>query len=126
MDSFPECNGTEAEIRKRPTFEDWCDTRIRGREDYAVIRLNVIYYGVMTNIFHYRQILIDVSKKNQGMAAADSPEFTEAQRIWWYYYGKINILRNMLLRFFDIPMPDWKTDVMPDRRRRARPITRWR
>ncbi len=34
---------TEKEIQKRPSFEDWCDRAIRDRDDYVVLRTNVIF-----------------------------------------------------------------------------------
>ena len=106
---------TETEIQKRPSFEDWCDSKIRGREDYVVLRTNVIYYGVMSNLSFCRAVLIQIAKENNGMQKEDSPEFRKVQTEWWYYYRKVMTLRSFLVRYFDIPAPDWMKDILPDR-----------
>ncbi len=105
----------ETEIRKRPTFEDWCDGKIRVREDYVVLRTNVIYYGVMSNLSFCRAVLIQIAKENNGMQKEDSPEFKKVQAEWWYYYRKVMTLRSFLVRYFDIPSPDWMNELIPDR-----------
>ena len=106
---------TETEKRDRPTFEDWCDKAIRGREDYVVLRTNVIFYGVMSNLSFCRAVLIQLGKENNGMQKEDSPEFRKVQTEWWYYYRKIMTLRSFLVRYFDIPSPNWMKDLIPDR-----------
>ena len=115
MEFAGEYNGTEEEIRKRPSFEDWCDKTIRGREDYVTIRMNVMYYAVMSNMSFSRQVLIKLSSENQGMKDADTPEFKTALNEWWYYQRKIMLLRSFVLRYFDIPPPNWKQDILPER-----------
>lgn len=106
---------TEKEIQKRPSFEDWCDRAIRDREDYVVLRTNVIFYGVMSNLSFCRAILLQLGKENNGMQKEDSPEFRKVQTEWWYYYRKIMTLRSFLIRYFDIPTPNWMQDLLPDR-----------
>jgi hypothetical protein len=106
---------SEKEIRQRPSFEDWCDRAIRDREDYVVLRTNVIFYGVMSNLSFCRAILIQLGKENNGMQKEDSPEFRKVQTEWWYYYRKIMTLRSFVLRYFDIPEPKWMIDLLPDR-----------
>ena len=99
-----------------PTFEDWCDEVIKKREDYVVVRTNVIYYGVSVNLTFSRIVLLQLSKKYSGMCAEETEEFKKAQQEWWYYYRKIMALRSFLLTYFDIPPPNWKEDIMPERK----------
>jgi hypothetical protein len=108
-------NETEVEILKRPSFEDWCDRTIRGREDYVVLRTNVIFYGVMSNLSFCRAVLLQLAKENNGMQKEESAEFRKVQTEWWYYYRKIMTLRSFLVRYFDIPSPNWMKDLIPDR-----------
>lgn len=108
-------SSSDEEKPKRPTFEDWCDEVIKKREDYVVIRTNVIYYGVSVNLTFARLVLLQIGKKYNGMCAEDSEDFQKAQQEWWYYYRKIMNLRSFLLNYFDIPPPNWKEDIMPER-----------
>lgn len=101
-------------IEKR-SFEDWCDHQIRERPDYVVLRTNVLWYGSLVNLTMSRANLISIGKEHGGMRKADSEEFKEAQKIWWYYYRKIMVLRSFVLRYFDIPAPNWRDDILPER-----------
>jgi hypothetical protein len=101
--------------KKLPSFEDWCDAKIRGREDYVVLRTNVLFYAILANLSFSRAVLIQLGKENNGMLESDSEEFKKVQTEWWFYYRKIMLLRSMLLRYFDIPAPDFKNEIMPER-----------
>ena len=105
----------EEELRARPCFEEWCDNKIKNREDYVVLRTNVVYYGVMSNLTFCRTVLISLAKENNGMVKEDSPEFRKIQAEWWHYYRKIMVLRSFLVRYFDIPTPDWLNELLPER-----------
>lgn len=98
-----------------PCFEDWVDRKIRPREDYVVLRTNVLYYGTMVNLTFIRENLITLSNEHNGMRPVDSEEFKIAQKHWWYYYRKMTILRAFVLQYFDIPPPNWADEIMPER-----------
>lgn len=98
-----------------PSFEDWIDAKLRTREDYTVLRMNVLYYASFANLSFARVSLIDIADRHSGMAPAESPEFRAAQKEWWYYYRKVTILRSFILQFFDIPPPNWAEDIVPER-----------
>ena len=106
---------SEEEKKKLPSFEDWVDQQMKPREDYYAIRTNVIYYGIMSNMTFCRSVLVTLGKENNGMQKADSEEFKKVQQEWWYYYRKIMCLRAFLLRYFDLPPPNWKQNILPER-----------
>lgn len=98
-----------------PTFEDWCDSVIKKREDYVVVRTNVIYYGVMSNLTFSRTVLLQIGKQYNGMCGEETDDFKKAQQEWWFYYRKVMALRSFLLTYFDIPPPNWKSEILPER-----------
>lgn len=106
---------TTAALSGLPSFEDWVDRKIRKRDDYAILRMNVIYYGSLVNISFSRAALVELAVKHNGMTVEESDEFRQAQKEWWYYYRKITILRAFVLQYFDLPPPNWKEEIMPER-----------
>merc|ERR1719421_73047 len=50
------------------------------------------------------------------MCGEDTDEFKKAQQEWWFYYRKIMALRSFFLMYFDIAPPNWKADIMPERK----------
>ena len=105
----------EKKSTTRVSFEDWVDTCLKQRPDYIVLKTNVLYYGCMVNLSFSRAALLQLAKENNGMLKAETAEFDQAQKQWWYYYRKIMLLRSFLLRMFDVPAPNWKDDIIPER-----------
>ena len=95
-------------------FEDWVIQGMSKRPDCHAIKTNVVFYACMSNIGSYADALREVSKKSSGMFKAETNEFKDAQKDWWFLYKKILILRSFLLHFFDFPAPNWK-ELMPER-----------
>jgi len=104
-----------APVVTKMAFEDWCDSKLKTRPDYFVLRTNVLFFGTMVNLTFARAALLELSKENEGMLKADTVEFKEAQQQWWYYYRKVMTLRSFVLRYFDLPSPNWKTEIIPER-----------
>jgi len=104
-----------APVENKMAFEDWCDLQLKTRSDYVVLKTNVLFFGTMVNLTFARVALIDLAKENGGMLKADTEEFKVAQQQWWYYYRKVMVLRSFVLRYFDLPPPNWKTEIIPER-----------
>ena len=104
-----------APVVTKIAFEDWCDLKLKTRPDYFVLRTNVLFFGTMVNLTFARAALLELSKENGGMLKADTAEFKEAQQQWWYYYRKVMTLRSFVLRYFDLPAPNWQTEIIPER-----------
>lgn len=99
---------------EKPTFEEWFDGKIKDHPNAVAISAEGYYPTHMSAILRHWMVLRDLSKDKE-MFSADSEEFKRRQEIWWYHYGKMNILRSFLLNYYGIRQPNWQEEIMPER-----------
>jgi len=103
------------ELEGKKTFEGYVSSYLHeNRKDVAFIKNNPLYYGLMANLDAAAESIRHYSEKD-GKYKEDSPEFKETQRNWWVCYRQIAKLRDITLRYYEIPNPDWQNEIVPER-----------
>ena len=105
----------EAQNNKLPSFENWVDSRLRKREEYPILRQNVFFFACMATIGFHVTTIRAICSEYGGLLKQDSKDFEENQKIWWYHYRKLMLLRSMIIRYYDLPCPNWGSEIISER-----------
>lgn len=108
---------TEEEARALPCFAEWCQRQVKLKPpaEYFAAITNGKWTADFGNAAAMEWYCCEIVQKYGGLLKQDDPKFEESQFEFRGYYKKLMQLWMGILAYFDIRMPNWDYEILPER-----------